>query len=333
MTSPLAASALIAAVRRNGMFGPENGDAFPLNEDIQAWLNEEMPLCLTPLLMKPREERFVAVTPFDTTVDVSKYPIPSRSVWSDIRDVQVLIPGSSPEAWVSLFPTPPEQASQPWGWCWSWTAAYPAGYYVEADQIVLVPPPPQVWTMRIKWFRRPAQIVSSGCSDFTGHGSTTPTYRATVDSTTGMVDGLFDLVAAESPFLPVMEDLEFTVEDATTLRSLNPFTTDQITLLNGYATDGGYQFVAAECSPYAQIPADLAPLLSTRATYRALQAKQSPLWENWLRSAEMLEKKLLSAMTPRADGLPQHVVVTNAPGLGNGGGWNGGWGSGGFGGA
>ncbi len=318
MTSPLAASALIASVRRNGMFGPSNGDAFPLNEDILAWLNEEMPLCLTPLLMKPREERFVAKTPFETTVDLAEYPIPARSVWSDIRDVQVLVPGSSPEAWVSLFPTPPEQASQPWGWCWAWTDAYPAGYYVEADQIVIVPPPPRVYSMRIKWFRRPAQIVSAGYSDFASY-SDTGEGSATVGSTADMATGNFDLVSFVAPYLPVMEDLAATVTNGTTL-TFSDLTAAQRVLLADYAAAGTTMFIAAECSPAAQIPADLAPLLSTRATYRALQAKQKPEWENWLRSAEMLEKKLLTAMTPRADGLPQHVVVTNAPGMGNGGG-------------
>ncbi len=319
MPSPLSAEALIAAVRRDGMLGPVNGDSFPLDSDILAWLNEEVSVCLVPMLMRPREERFVTIERFTTEEDVSEYDIPSRSTWLDVRDVQVLVPGSSPEQWKSLRPTPPEQANLLTNWTWFGASQpFPAGYYVQADKVVLFPPPPAPYEMRTKYFRRPARIVSDGYATPTAIAGS-GTYAVTV-ATTGMTAGLFDLVAGTAPYLPILEDISGTVTDPTHL-ALTMSAADAA-ILTAALNDS--LLIAAECAPIAQIPLDLAPLLSARGTYRAKKAKRSPDWKAALDDAKALQKEIFDAMTPRADGLPQTVVVTNAPGMGNG--YGGGWG-------
>lgn len=320
------ASTLIQTVREDSNLGPPTANSFPTDPVILRWLNEEMKNCLNPALMKPREERFVAIDRFTTTANLAEYDIPERSQWSDLRDVQVLVPGSSPEQWWSLNPIRPEQAS---GWCGLWFGAsgaqYPAGYYEQADQVVLWPAPPSAYVMRIKYFLRPGRIISSGYSAASGVTGTT-TRTVTVASTTGMATGRFDILAPNFPNRVLALNLPGTKADGTTLTFVAAdLTEEQLAVLDASADDGDL-FIAAGDAPCPQIPQDLVPLLTARATYRVAKQKNKDGWKDLLIAAEALEAKLIKAMTPRQDGLAQTAVVTNAPGLGGGGGGGFGWG-------
>jgi hypothetical protein len=317
MANPLLGTQLVAAVRRNGALGPNASGVFPDDDDLLAFLNEELPNCLNPMLMKPREERFVRIKAFTAETDVAEYRLPARAMWEDVRDLQVLVPGNTPPTWMSLFPIPPENAQSGWAWCWSFTGGtYPAGYYLQDDMGVLVPVPPQAYSMRWKYFRRPSQVVTTGFSTITDVALDTGTYTVTVGATAGMATGDFDVMT--DAYKALEDDLPGTVASDTTLTFLaSALTDEQIAALVV-----GNVIAQAGTAPAAQVPQDFASLLALRATYRVQHAKKDSQWKDTLLAVEGLEKKLIAAMTPRKDGLPEHAVVRNAPGLG--GGW-GGW--------
>ncbi len=322
------ASTLIQTVREDANLGPPTANSFPTDAVILRWLNEEMKNCVSPALMKPREERFVALDPFTTVANQPYYAIPERSQWSDLRDVQVYCVGSSPAQWWSLRPMRPEQAA---GWVGGWfavpNAQYPAGYYIEADSVVVWPAPPSAYVMRIKYFLRPGRIVSAGYSAPNSVGLVSTTYVVGVASTTGMASGNFDILAPDFPCKTLAMSLPGTVADGTTLNFVAADLTDEQIAVLEVAADEGYLFIAAGDAPCPQIPQDVVPLLTARATYRAAKQKNKDGWKDLLLAAEALESKLLNAYEVRADGLPQTAVVTNAPGMGGPIGWQG-WGYG-----
>lgn len=318
------AATLILTVREDANLGPATTGSFPTDAVILRWINEEMKNCLNPLLMKPREERFVALDPFDTVANQSNYDIPERSQWSDLRDVQVLAPGSSPEQWWSLNPIRPEQAA---GWVGGWfavpNAQYPAGYYIESDDVVIWPAPPSAYSMRIKYFLRPGRIVATGFSTATGITGS-GTYTITVGDTTGMPEsGLYDVDRINSPYKVLLVDIQGAVVSDTEVEL--QMTEAQAAIVTDALDE--CCLIAAGDAPGPQLPQDLIPLLTARATYRAAKQKNKDGWKDMLLAAEALEAKLIKAYVPRADGLAQTAVVTNAPGMGGPIGWQG-WGYG-----
>lgn len=325
MAADLTATAQIAAVRRDGMLGPSVDSAFPSNDDIAAFLNEEMALCLTPLLLKPREERFVFIVEGTTTVNEAEiFTLPAWAVWDDLRDVQMLVPGSSPESWVSLPPISPERAAvMPWPFA-GWPNS-PLGYYLQSDTIITSPPPQSAFRFRVKLYRRPGNIVLTGWSEYSAADVSGGNLVATVDSTAGMstTNSLFSVLEDEYPWRPIVEGVRGFASGDTSVRFplLTLSAADQAAIEGAVGTG---IIIADGDAPGPQIPQDLIPLLTTRATYRALKAKRDPEWKSLLAAAEALEEKLVRAMTPRQDGLAQVVVVRNAPGYR--GGYGGGWG-------
>ncbi len=318
MPQDFTSTGLIAAVRRNAALGPPAANAFPKNADIIAWLNEEMSNYIIPLLMRPREERFVEYHDFSTVADEDEYRIPYGSIWEDVRDVQSWIGNQ----WVSLPRLSPELAR---------TASYTSNtgnpafaYYLKGNQVVLVPKPAAAGqAMRMKYFRRPGYVVAEGYSDVSGISGSGPTYTATVGTTADMDDGLFDLLGNTFPYDPILLDIEGVVAGGTTLT----LTMTAAEYAIAAAVTGDSLLIAAGDAPAPQIPRDLISLLEQRTTLRGLVAKKD-LDGAKAQSAlcEQTKKVAVEAMNPRADGLGQRIVGRAFNGRGRGGMFP--WGSG-----
>ncbi len=299
MPQDFTSTGLIAAVRRNAALGPPS-TTFPTNTDLIAFLNEEMSNKIVTLLMRPREERFVAYYDFSTVADEDEYRIPYGSIWSDVRDVQSWIG----ERWTSIPQIQPELARTN---SFSNNTGNPAfSYYLKDNQVVLVPRPASAGQpMRMKYFRRPGFVVTTGYSDVSAASGSGPTYTATVGTTTGMVAGLFDLLGDTFPYDPILMDIEGTIASGTTLTLT--LTAAEYVILT--AAVGDSLLVAAGDAPAPQIPQDLISLLEQYTTLRALVAKKD-LEGAKAQSAlcEQTKKVIVEAMSPRADGLGQRVV-------------------------
>lgn len=295
------ASALVASVRRRA-FMPTAGA--PSSSDILATLNEEMQGFLMPMLVGMEEEYLVAVVDTTTASGTGGYDIPSNSVGGRVRDVQV--PTSDANVFQSIPRVAPESAP-----AIATGSGYAQAYYVEANKIVLLPEPQSAYTLRLKYYRRPDQVVASGYSPFTA-GTGTTTYTATVTSTTGMSSGYFSLFDSTT-YEIIIEDLAGVVTNATTLTLT--ITADQASTLDDYKNTG-VSFINAgniPC-PVPQIPQECVPLLEQRTAAMLLQQKADPRMDQAFRECEKAELRMRELLAPRTKGLPQKFVARYGPG-------------------
>jgi len=315
MPADLTATGLIASVRRNAALGPNATTSFPTDEDILAWMNEEMTNRIVTMLMRPREERFVEYYTFTTTSGTAEYSIPTKSLWDDVRDVQAFVSNN----WASLPRIQPETAS--FYLSSSQTSPQATAYYLRSNKIVLNPVPSSSQQVRIKYFNRPGYIVASGYSTPTAINQTgASTYDVTVGSTSGMVDGDFDLVSVDAPFEVIVSGVAGIVVNPNVTLTLTDADAALITanLNNSYLIRSGD-------APGPQVSQDLASLLEQWTTLRALLAKKDSTGASiQLRNCETTQKAIVESMNKRTDGLGQKIVP-RAFGFG----FRNGWGTGG----
>lgn len=298
------ATALIASVRRRAMIGG-NASSDWTDQQILDVMNEEMQDFIVPMVSTIGEEFFVAIYDFETVAEQAEYDIPGASIGSRVRDVQGLVSASS--AYASMQRIEPEQAS---AWAPQASIGQPFAYYVQANKIVFSPTPNTNYGVRLKYYKRPPQIVDAGYSPANSvSGPTMGIYIVGVTSTTGMVDGLFSILDPVT-YAELVSDLDGTVEDGTTLHfAAADLTTTQAADLVEYANAGGI-FVATGDSPSATpgIPAEVVPVLTQRTAAVLLQSMRDP---GAAQAYGEVEKALMRArhmLTPRADGLTRKVV-------------------------
>ncbi len=295
------ASGLVASVRRRAYL-PSSGS--PTTADILATLNEEMQDYLVPLLLDMNEEYLVAVDDQTTVASTAAYDVPSNSVGRKLRDVQVLVNN----VWKSLDRISPLEAAT-FGETTT-TGGYAQAYYLQSNSVILCPTPGSAYTLRLKYYRRPDQVVSSGFSAFST-GSGTTTYTATVASTTGMAAGTFTLFNSDTYAL-ILEDLSGVVTNATTL-TLTVSAADATTI---EASEGVSSFVNTGDIPclVPQIPYECVPLLEQRVACMILQAKSDSRTNAALAELERSLVRVREMIAPRTDGRPEKYVSANLPG-------------------
>jgi hypothetical protein len=143
---------LVTEVRRRAMI--PNSTQVLTNEDIVAFLNDELREYIVPMLMATTEEYLVAATepwtPETTTIDldiVTDY----RAVGLKIRDIQI----QSVNSWISLPRIEPEYESQ-----FVATGAT-QGYMFRGNKIHLIPVNSPVGAqIRVLYYKRPPALVS-----------------------------------------------------------------------------------------------------------------------------------------------------------------------------
>jgi hypothetical protein len=319
MPADLTATGLISSVRRNAALGPNATTSFPTDEDILAWMNEEMTNRIVTMLMRPREERFVEYYEFTTTSGEAEYGIPSASLWDDTRDVQAFVSNN----WASLPRIMPETAS--FYLSSSQTSPQATAYYLRGNNIVLNPVPSAAQRVRIKYFNRPGYIVSTGYyqpqSTPTGPVLGAYTFQMPSGVTFSAPNGYVDFVSVFAPFAPILSSVEV-AESTVDYLTLN-MTSEQFDSLP--VNYNSYYIVSSGDAPGPQISQDLASLLEQWTTLRCLIAKKDTTGvQIQLRNCEQSQKAIVEAMNKRTDGLGQKVVP-RAFGFG----FRNGWGTGG----
>jgi hypothetical protein len=304
-SNQVTATALLASFKRRAYI-PGNGG--PSNVDICARLTEELLVFVAPLLMEIGEEFFVASSAFSTVANTGAYDIPEKSIGSKIRDVQILLDDGV--TWESLEHEEPERASN-----YAHTATRPVAYYIQNNEIVLLPTPTGVQSMRIRYYKRPRDIVSTGYSNASLIALLGGVYTVTVPSTAGMVDGDFDILDPAT-FQPVTdgEGLPGEVDSDTTLTfNAADLTADQITAL---AAATGDTFIGSGNAPIADVPPEAAILVTQRAAAVWLQSASDPRSAQAFAEVERVKVTLRNLFAPRASGRPRRVVNLTGPGWG-----------------
>lgn len=296
------ATRLVADVRRRGVFGPGEAGAFPTNDDILDFLNDEIDSFIVPLLEGLQEEHFVAASEQTTVAGTATYLLPARGMWGNIRDVQVKRAG----VWVSLPRLEPEQTrtgpSAPQG--------APVGYYVQADSIVLLPTPSAAVDFRVKYYRRPSRLALAGSTLTTGTVGTMagPSSYVVVSSASALgtlgASTKVDVFGSEYPFTPLFDSLTGTPETGVNgLFDDVGLITTNVTSLSGVVA-----YVAQEgTAPVAQLPFEILPTLTARATGQILLSQGNPRAAEMVANAQRMAEDFRKRVSERTKGLPRKI--------------------------
>ncbi len=308
------AAGLIAAVR-SAAYLPVSGG--PSDAQILADLNRQQSTYVVPFMVTIGEEFFVSPHLFSTVAGTREYDIPADSIASKIRDVQVLVPGntSATDAWVSLAQEEPERAAM-----YSQAGGQPVAYFKQGNQVSLLPAPTTVWSMRLMYYRRPSQIVTSGYQTITG---VTPSGSNTVLTT--VVSGVLQTAATTAGYdaagtVPV--DV-VSLSDPTNLKATNaPAALAATTVTfsddydDGVTVTSMYACIAGQ-SPVSQLPREANELLTLRTAAFQLQKTGDPRMGQAFDECARVKKTLTELFAPRASGRPRKIVNMNGPGWGS----------------
>lgn len=294
-------TALLSLVRLRAMLS--DTDTTFTDANILALMNDELSGHVVPTLMGWSQEYLVGVSDTTTTSGTASYAIPSRSVNTDVRDVQVIDENNT--TYHSIPRIEPEFANT-YG-INNGTAAKAQAYYVQNNSIILVPTPSAAFSLRIKYWRRPNQLVLIGSGAEIILTVSTPSI--TMASTTDLGDAplVADVIKNSPPFDSTVDDQTYTVTNPTTLAGLaTPIAAGQIV--------AGYYFCVSGQSPVPQIPVELVPLLVARTVAAIYAAKADPATQKQYENAARVEAQAFKMM-PRTDGLPRRIVNRYAPGF------------------
>lgn len=299
------ATALIALVRQRS-YQPANGG--PTDTAILRDLNAELSTFVVPLLTTIGEEFFVDLHEFETVQNQESYAIPSDSIASKIRDVQVLADDNV--SWISIAHEEPERAA-------TYAQSYqrPIAYFIRSTKIVLLPKPSTGGqSLRMAYYRRPRQIVNNGYANASAvSGPSAGNYSVTVD-TTDMTTGNFDILDPVT-YEIISEALPGTVTNSTTLTfAASALDADQITALLAATND---TFIGSGLAPVADVPPEAAVLLAQRVAAMILQEQADPRMAQAFSEVERVKLTLQNLFAPRASGRARKVVNRNGPGWGS----------------
>lgn len=294
-------TALLSLVRLRGMLS--DTDTTWTDANILAIMNDELAGTVVPTVMGWGAEYFVQSSDTTTVSGTNAYAIPTRSVLSDVRDVQVLDTGNV--NYRSLPRIEPQYAAT-----FQQSGTNAQAYYVQNNSVVILPNPSGGQSLRIKYWRRPNQLVLIGSGAEIVLTVSTPSI--TMASTADLDDAplVGDVIKNTPPFDSTVDDQTYTVSSGTALAGLStPIAAGQIV--------AGYYFCVAGQSPVPQLPVEIVPFLVARTIAAIKQTQADPRAAFYTAEADRIKQQAY-AMMPRTDGLPRRIVNPYAPGWGTG---------------
>lgn len=294
---------LIADVRRRALL-PNATGLGSSDTDILAYLNDALQMYIAPLLLSVGGEYLVDYEDVTTTVGTAKYQIPSRSLGNKLRDVLFLCG----ERYISLQQTEPERVSD-----YTTSNGEPQAFYVEGSSIILVPAPDRATTLRLKYYRRPNELVLASTvglvdSSLLNGGTGLYDVTASVVDISTFANLPVDIVGGKSSFGCKVKDTTTGVS-STGILSFAPDVTG-IT-----AVAAGDYVCLADTSPVAQIPQELYPLLAQTAALEIAEALNNPRSGEILKRREIMKNQLMPLITPRSEGTGRVIINPNAVGM------------------
>lgn len=294
-------TALLASIRRRAAL-PTATAAGCADSDLLALINEELQSFVVPLIMDLREEYFVAQKSTTMTVGTAAYRIPSRAVGAKLRDVEIVNSAGS----VSSL----DRLSQDELWEYPTTSGTPGGFYIQGNNVVVVPPPNAADSLRQTIYRRPNEVkLTTAVGTITAINTSTKVVTCSDVPVAFTTSLLYDLVSGSSGFESYGIDL------AVTARVTGASGTVTFTATLPLDLAIGDHVCIAEQSPVPQIPAEFHPLLSVRVAKKMAQNLGNANRVNILSEEERsMAERIRSTFAPRVDGEPK-ILVPNSHGL------------------
>lgn len=290
------AEKLITDVRRRSML-PNATGLGSSDTDILAYLNDALQGYIAPLLLGVGGEYLVAYEDVTTSVGTAKYSIPSRSLGNKLRDVMFLCG----DRYVSLQQAEPEQVAE-----YS-TAGTPHAFYVEGSNVVLVPAPDIATTLRLKYYRRPNELVlSTACLPITDAVGGSSPIISVASGGAAFVGVPVDVISNWSAFNNKVTNAIPLVAEATEIIFSAGVISQEVL--------AGDWLCAADTSPVAQIPQELYPLLAQTAALEMADALNNPRSGEVLKKIEIMKNQVMPLLTPRSEGTGRVIINSNGVG-------------------
>ena len=295
--------ALVTEIRDRAQT-PSSSSTAPgyLSTDLLRRANGELLAYMLPRLLAAREEYLVTKSDTTMTVGDETYPIPTRASFIKLRDVvRVDSDGKehnlgkiTPEEVADLDPT---------------ESGTPRSYWIQGNTIHVYPVPDAADTLRIKYFRRPSQLVrpTTGSSGNIGlvssANSTTIALQHTAPSTWGSLTK-FDVISATPPFDTLVDDLTGALVAGNTLTFSGGVPSTLAT--------GDYVCVAQQ-APVVQLPVEGFYVLAQRVAVKLLTGQDAQTYADAVRERDQLEAAFFGAVEERNEGEPSYIVNTIWP--------------------
>ena len=267
------------------------------DSDLLGLIDDSVSSYLLPLIRRVNERYLVTSDTITIVSGTAGYRIPTRSVASTIKDVQVLV-GSRD---VSLPRIEPILATNYSGGNWASTSSL--GYSLNSNTITLLPTPTAAGTMLIFYERRcnsliaaanavPITIIASNVYTFASQ-----TYLGTSGTTST------DFILAPPGFDIMAASLSGTV----TATAFTP-----AAAVSGISV-GDYIALAGD-SPVLNLPAELYPLVESKTIVTVMEARRDPGLTNAQALLREQEKNAVVLIGKRTEGIPRLIVNRFGPG-------------------
>jgi hypothetical protein len=289
---------LLESLKRRGML-PTTSETLDA-EDFLLTADGEMQSYILPLLLSVREEYLVAEKDISIVSGTASYDIPARAVGSKLREVRIL----SGSDYVALSRIEPERVET------TAASAYPGGYKIQGNKLVLVPTPNTSGTLRVTYFQRPNRLVgTTSVGEITAINTGTGVVTCSDIPTTFTTSLTYDFIKGTPGFDSLNIDKACT---AVTTGASGTITFATANLPSDLAV-GDFVCLAQE-SPIPQIPVELHPLLAQRVTAKCLEALGDDKAVLAMQVSEEMRKGALTLLENRVEGAPRIIVNKYGPG-------------------
>jgi hypothetical protein len=283
-------------------FAPISQTTFS-DADLILIANEELQLKLVSDIQSIREDFFLGSTTQSLVANIGAYYIPSRAIGNALRAVTYVDSQGSESS-------PLNRISIDRAYLFAGTNTVPSAYYIQSDQIVLLPTPSiSAGSIRQYFAQRPNQLVATAsCAKITAIAtvSGTTTFTVNTDLTATLaVGGTVDILRAKSPFMLTALDVPVTVISASTIAVSQSLVSD--VNLGMLPAVGDYICLAGQAN-IAQVPQEFHPMLAQMVAIRILESLGDM---NKRGAAEQtlnaLRKEALKLIKNRVESAPQKV--------------------------
>lgn len=193
----------LADVRRLAMI-PNTATQGNTDADLLRYADQEMEARITPLVLSVNEEYNVQTLDVNTVQNIQGYRVPPRAIAGKLRDVKYLQGGTQ-------LPMPKIEIEQLTAWTLNSYGGAPAGFFLKAGTVNVVPIPPGGNALRFQYFANHGKFSSWNSTDKVGRGlvvrsvaySTTLVQNDTVSFVadfTPTIDALYDIIVQNPPF-------------------------------------------------------------------------------------------------------------------------------------
>lgn len=283
-------SEFLASVRR--LAHVPSADTTFTDNDLLAFANEEMQIGVVPQILSVREGFYMA-PPLDMAIVQGQdtYSFPSRTIGGRIANIS-LVNGNY------VYQYARTEVGQLLSTNISPESFY--AFYLQGNSFVLIPIP-SFGTLRIRYYRRPNQlVVPTDCAQITAISPTSLTVASI--PTTWAATNLVDILQANPGFDSLGTDLAIT--------SINSNIINFDSLPNGIAV--GDWVALAETAPVIQMPLEFQPLLEQRVVIKVLEAQgYLPKAQFAQQKLSEMEKAVFTLINPRVDQNPKIIVTKN----------------------